>query len=54
MLNETGIKVVDQEEAETEAEGGEREEEETSGDTELVEVASPGQVRDEGAGRKHG
>src|SRR5215216_394149 len=43
MLNEMGINVIDQEEAEAETEGGEREEEdddEPSGDTELVEVTA--------------
>src|SRR5499426_1913813 len=43
MLNEMGINVVDQEEAEAESEQGEREEEddeEPSGDTELVEVTA--------------
>src|SRR5262247_4575868 len=43
MLNEMGINVIDQEEAEAESEQGEREEEddeEASGDTELVEVTA--------------
>src|SRR5215831_13421293 len=41
MLNEMGINVVDQEEAEAEAEaGGVAEEEEPAGDTELVEVTA--------------
>src|SRR5499426_2797082 len=43
MLNEMGINVIDQEEAEAESEQGEREEEddeEPSGDTELVEVTA--------------
>src|SRR5262245_19809400 len=41
MLNEMGINVVDQEEAESETEAGEEEEEdEPAGDTELVEVTA--------------